>query len=457
MAEQAGPDHGRWLLSLREPAQAWVLANDGLVWWEDDGAGVYRRSPFRNRTNGYVDLVFSFGLARLGAQEASRELFERATGVLTAWNESHPEQFPGDRENYHRTHRLLLRAYQSRIQEALEGKPLTSALAEEWLGTLEISDRMSRYAIDRLRKHSHILEPDQRINPYRPWGARLNDFERALADLTDQTDRQKLVAQVEKMLAEVPKGVKGADSRARVLKAALEAAPRVGEDFGRRMLDQALPAYDALPEAKDAATLMEQAGFLEMALFVAGYFGLNESVQPLMGSLRALLRDPNLLQALHGLVRQAIRVYTHLRMADELDQFLQECKDFVLAGQDVSSLTFLADAFGPARLRFLLALCEGWLLFGWDQLARPVVEIARSLLLRGDLPAREQGQLACAYLAAAGLAPSAEARRRMEEVFRQLPGVRDTYSTATHFSVSQLDVVEAAVLAYAGRADIALP
>jgi hypothetical protein len=45
----------------------------------------------------------------------------------------------------------------------------------------------------------------------------------------------------------------------------------------------------------------------------------------------------------------------------------------------------------------------------------------------------------------------------MDEMFRQLPGVRDTYTAATHFSVSQLDVVETAVLAYTGRARSALP
>jgi hypothetical protein len=144
-------------------------------------------------------------------------------------------------------------------------------------------------------------------------------------------------------------------------------------------------------------------------------------------------------------------------MAEELDQFLQECKDLVLGGQDVSSLDFTADAFGPSRLRFLLCLSEGWFLFGWDQLARPVVEVARALLLRGELPAREQGQLACAYLAAAGLTPTAEARKRFEEMFRQLPGARDTYTAATHFSVSQLEVIESAVLAYTERADLVLP
>jgi hypothetical protein len=38
-------------------------------------------------------------------------------------------------------------------------------------------------------------------------------------------------------------------------------------------------------------------------------------------------------------------------------------------------------------------------------------------------------------------------QKRLEEVFKSLKGIKDTYTTSTHFSVSQLDVVEAVVLA----------
>src|SRR5262249_19814543 len=137
---------------------------------------------------------------------------------------------------------------------------------------------LPRNVVDRLRKHSVILEPDQRINPYRHWGARISEFEKALAELTDLTDRAELARRVEKLLAEVPKGSKGGEGRARVIRAGLEAAPRVGEDFARKMLEQAVPAYDALPETKELAQLTDQAAFLEKALFVAGHFGRTDAV-----------------------------------------------------------------------------------------------------------------------------------------------------------------------------------
>ena len=46
-----------------------------------------------------------------------------------------------------------------------------------------------------------------------------------------------------------------------------------------------------------------------------------------------------------------------------------------------------------------------------------------------------------------GQAPVEIAQKRLEEIFRQLKMIKDTYTTSSHFSVSQLDVVEAVVLA----------
>ena len=56
----------------------------------------------------------------------------------------------------------------------------------------------------------------------------------------------------------------------------------MGEEFARKLLDQAVPTYDALPEAKELAALVDHAVFLEKALFVAGHFGRMEHVHPLV-------------------------------------------------------------------------------------------------------------------------------------------------------------------------------
>ena len=45
-----------------------------------------------------------------------------------------------------------------------------------------------------------------------------------------------------------------------------------------------------------------------------------------------------------------------------------------------------------------------------------------------------------------GQAPVEAAQKRLEELFHRLQGVNDTYTTGSHYSLSQLDVVEAVVL-----------
>jgi hypothetical protein len=66
----------------------------------------------------------------------------------------------------------------------------------------------------------------------------------------------------------------------------------------------------------------------------------------------------------------------------------------------------------------------------------------------------EQKQLACAYIRAVSLAPVETALARITELFqtsaggnRQLDNIKDMMTTSTHYSLSQLNMIEAAVLA----------
>ena len=101
----------------------------------------------------------------------------------------------------------------------------------------------------------------------------------------------------------------------------------------------------------------------------------------------------------------------------------------------------------PTTLRTLLHVAGGWFFFAKDDEAIPVLDTVRSLLLANCLQAMEQTRLACSYLATLGLAPGEIALLRIEEVFRQLGNVQDTFTTNTHYQHSRLDVVEAVVLA----------
>jgi len=412
----------QWMVDLAALAQDWI---------KEGGP-----ASATAQTAAYVDLIFAFGLARLGENDAAREMLTRAKATLGSKDDAHG---------------FLYGAFEYRVKQAIDGKPHTGPLPNDQLEYLEHVERLLRYVVDRLRKHSSILEPDQRINPYRHWGARISDFEKALCELTDLTDRNEIANRVDKLLREIRRDDKGKQDRARVLRTALEVAPRVGEDFARKMLEQTIPAYDALPqETKELAALLDQANFLEKALFVAAHFGRVEAVHPLVTRFQRMLQSqkgPQSLPALESLAKYCFRGLRKLGMRDEIDQILRQMAELVLEGQEVKAIDFKKREQGSAALRALLQVAAGWYFFGRDSQAEPILQAARSVLLANDLQPREQTQLAQSYAGAVGQAPVEVAQKRLEEIFKSLKGVRDTYTTSSHFSVSQLDVVEAVVLA----------
>jgi hypothetical protein len=154
------------------------------------------------------------------------------------------------------------------------------------------------------------------------------------------------------------------------------------------------------------------------------------------------------LQALDSLAGQCFRGLRKLNMRDQIEVLLRQMAELVLEGQDVKNIDFRKRENGPAALRALLHVAGGWYYFAKDNQAEPILQAARTLLLQGEpLPPREQTQLASAYARAVGQAPVEVAQKRLEEIFKLLKGVKDTYTTSSHFSVSQLDVIESVVLA----------
>src|SRR5262249_9744361 len=191
---------------------------------------------------------------------------------------------------------------------------------------------------------------------------------------------------LEKILADQPKGSKGVEGRVRVLKTALDVAPRLGEEFGRRMLEQALPAYDALPEPKDMVALEQQAEFLARALFVAGHFGRMELMQPLVARFRRILQAEKGQQGLEFLEKVAAQCFRGLRklgMRDEIDQILKQMADLVLGGQDVKGFDFkkYPNDQGPAGLRGLQPVASQWYFFRRDGQTWTVVTAAGAHVL----------------------------------------------------------------------------
>jgi len=418
----------QWLTHLADLARAWV---------RKEAATQPVSSTPPPPMDGFVDLLFSFGLARLGEVDASRELQQRATAVLAKRDD---------------VHQFLLQAYGYRIKQAQEGKPHTGPLLQEQMEYLEHMERMGRYAVDRLRQHSRILEPDQKIDPYRHWGARISDLDQELAELADITDRKEVMGRVDRLLKDLPKGAKGNDSRVRIVRAGLEVAPRISEDFARDMLNRVRDAYDTMPEARDAQVLVDQAQFLERALMVAAHFDQNEHIRFLVARFQRLLdsqKGERSIKALESLAGQCFRGLRKLGMRDEIDHLLTQMADLVLQGQDVTSIDSRQVPGWSASLQALLHVAAGWYYFGRDRQAEPIIKASRNVLFRDELPARDKCALASTYASTVGQASVEMAQGLLEELFTKLAGTVDTYTTSRYYYLFQLDVLEAAVRAVA--------
>ena len=345
----------------------------------------------------------------------------------------------------------------------LAGQAHTGPLPAEQLEYLAVisKDRQPhqpdlRYVVERMRLISRILEPDQQIDPYRHVYARTDgDLAGMLARLPDLLDPAEVVARVRQLLATPPKGA-GPDSRAQILRAGLDEAPRVGEDFARELLDLFAPIADAKSRGGDLSVTMRRAELLERALLVAAHFDVEAHVPRLIASFHDLLdwlRNASSIEAVEPLARRCFRGLRKLGMRDDADRLLGLMADVVLRGGTLAALEHRADK--AVALRTLLHVAGGWLYFGRANRAEAVLKAARNLLYSGELVGKEGNvvqhtSLACAYAAALAEAPAETARPRLEEIFAKLSGVRDVFATCHHYCQSQLKVVESVLLVVVG-------
>jgi hypothetical protein len=402
-------------------------------------------------THAYIDLIFSFGLARLGETGEARNLLAQAADSLAYADE---------------VHSWLYEAYAFRIQQALDAKPglerLPAPLLQrldaiehpEFLAHLDAAGRdkmkqqlrLQRLRIERLRTASHIIEPVERLYAYRHWH-RLGDDEltRELAALTDLHDRVELIDRLEKLLGGKRK-LKGASKGdPRILLAALELAPRLGQAFAEQVLDRVPAQLTKLTDAPQSAELLEK------ALFLAAHCDRKEDVQRFVGQLHELLANTRVLptEKLIPLFAGSVRSLRKFGLRDAVFHLMTRLEAIVAADPALrpSAKPMLAGNQLGKRHCLLLELAAGWLYFGEEAKARAILDDARSVLFRKELYFLHQAELACAYLTALGQAPLEFALSRVMEFFRKAEGIYDNYTTLSHYSLTRLNVVEAMMLA----------
>jgi hypothetical protein len=435
-----GRDLGQWMVKMNELARRWVDRQRGQAAIE------YKEA----KTKEYIDLLFAFGLARLGEHNTSRELLLRTQKTLVKEDEAHA---------------ILFRLFEYRIRQAMEGQATNTPLESESLKRLNELRRIVQarraekkketgpplsYVVDKMRETSRILEPLQKLLAYRYIAAGSSgEVEQMLARLPDIEDRNELAKQIKWL---IQKGKTSLPLQVRILRETLQQSPRVGEEIAEHLLEQAVRAYDqsfSLPaddkERPEPNSLMN---LLERGLFVAAHFGRLDTVQALMTRFRQLLRVERESSSIIGfdqVIEQCLRGLRKLGLRDEIQELLALMSDAVLKGRNPVSLLPEKDA-GPL-LRTLLPIAAGWYDFGRDSLAEPIFQAARTLLLRKELVPTEHRDLACAYAKALGAAPITTAQQRLEELFERLEGIPIMSSYGDYFSPAQIKFVESVILA----------
>jgi hypothetical protein len=398
------------------------------------------------KTKAYSGMIFAFALARIGETSEAERLLQSSYNALRTDD-------PG--------HMWIRDAYEQRVTQVLKGesasRPLDPILQDE----LEDLERITKYKVDRLRQHSMILEPHERIDPYRRWHGRYDDeLSKQLALLSDITNLVELSEQLSELFRDQPR--RNQSDQVRVLSAYLELSPRLGEAFAAEGIKAVLPLLNSSTDC------VEKAQLLERALYIAAHFGRSDSVyafvQSFEESLPQIVDEYLTLEVMHNppnkekvdmiesLFNQSFRGLRKLGMRDEIGRLYGQVHDLVKAHKGKSKRKRgqgkPEDKARPMRL--LLSVAAGWFYFGNDDLGLEIADEVRQLLFKEELPPIEQRNLACAYVTAIGQAPAEEALARIEELYKpkkSIKKIEDNMTTSSHFSLSQIDLIEATVLA----------
>jgi hypothetical protein len=426
-------DARRVLEKLWKPAREWVESHRSKQGGRLQSVGLDAEIDC---TAAYAQFMFAWGLGCLGERTLARDWGAQARkGVARG---SGPLVEPG-------VHAVLSDLFLLRVRDAQEGRPAKPGLPADLRARLDAlpERRLAQYAVDRLREHSRILEPLDRVLAFRGldlkafWGDdRLGERLFVLAGHTDPDSLSEEADDLLRLCRETP----ASDTVPRVVLTLLERASRLEPPALARVLDllpaalewtEAWLAARAWPEReRPAAAVRYHARMLGAAFTAAGVAAASAPLTELvrrLGSAAEQLR-PALLKA----SARAFRVLHKLGLVGPAETLVR-----LLDPTDAGA------ADDPDRV----GLAVGWFAAGNEDEAIRILDEARdALLLEPGPKARVRTPLAVAYADALGFAPARIAHGRLEELFQRLGPVEVDGATA-YFTPRLLQIIDAVVRA----------
>jgi len=306
-----------------------------------------------------------------------------------------------------------------------------------------------RYKIDRLRQRVRILEPQEKVDPYTRRNPR-DELSREIIRWSEISDGEDLAGRVRKCLQ-----LKSPASQQRVLTAALNLSPRLGPEVTVGLLDRVLPAVEGLPPVYAPADLHDRVPLLERALLLAAHHDKVELVDRVILKYLELLREAQAksfaFDALEGLAGQSLRGLRRLGLKDKVAMVLRQLEEAILRGLALDELRGRLKGNWKLAMVSLLHLAAGWLHLGEQGRAAPIMEAGREILLSGELNGSGDGHLkmkvASAYVGALAQGATEPALQGIEELFQQMSGFHEIWTSLSHYFVLQIQFVDAVVLA----------
>jgi hypothetical protein len=421
----------------------------------------------------YIDLLFAFAYAKLQETTTAKKLVEDARAVMEVPIPTARTQHDEQKVAAAVVSNYLYKAFKFRIDQVLFGKPHTGPLSSQLLEELDDIYQRSRegqtnnalkpahYVISRMRDQSHVLEPQEKLDPYSEFTRNQDALKKELAELHALREPGRFADRVRKLLRDGLPGRAQKDVQFSVLHEIVSLGPRVSESFTFELLQLVPSALAGWPPAgtPDGPELaIKQGELLERSISQAGNYDRRDLVKKLLDEFSDLIhskKDDGRFRLINVVGGSSLRVMKRLGMNDEIDRFFTKLHQEVLRGAPIPELKKKYSnkpEDWSAVLQTLLNLAGGWLTFGLKERAEPILLEARNELLHPQamkFHPKDAAPLAQAYVRALGQGPSETGMARITEMFRKMDPskIKNSFTTAPFYSRFHLNVVEDVVRA----------
>jgi cellulose synthase operon protein C len=434
------------LLRFRAEVQAWLIRQQDKL--SDDDL----HKPLAS-TGLFADLLFSFGLAKLGEERTRTELTTTVLAKLRAAKSKSATR--------NQATQFLAQAFEFRIQQAAAGKE-SGPLPPDLLNQLDDLKPGELYTVSRMRQRLHVLEPHEKSDPYVQFKSTTlnNEFIRELANLQLIVDPKKLSSEIRRML----NAKKDGKERLAVLCEVVPYTVRVGREFAFEVLAHVLPALKLSSQSGKSgpsfAEISSQAILVDVAAPVAANYDATEFVQQILTQFVAnmrLLDEGEVIASINYAFGRWPRALRRCGLKNQLASVLEDLTHVLFRNRSLDELRheYRREAkrkYWVEMLCSLLNLSECWMQFGGPARALPYIEEARTYLTENQSrPATNPilyVRLECAYVRALAQTNDLDLMtERMTELLQRSDQIANTQGLDESGSWLHLAIVESIVLA----------